>query len=101
MMARMLKEVDYMKDVLGIKKLVDDCTRLKELHRRSSYNERVVKFEIDTSDYCMSFLPTVCYIPYPYRYPNTGVIDIWWLHMHLVIGIQRNKPLTDDWSDIG
>ena len=47
----------------------------------------IIRFEVDTRDYYFSFLPTVLWIPWIYRYPNsTGVVDIWWLHFHILIG---------------
>lgn len=45
------------------------------------------RFHADTEDYYMSFLPTVIWGPWFVRYPNMdGVIDIWWLWFHILIG---------------
>ena len=62
---------------------------LKECRKnRENYKiEFAIKFIIDNTDYCMSFIPTILWQPWIYRYPNeVGIIDIWWFNFHISIG---------------
>ena len=50
-----------------------------------------VKFKIniyaDTRRFYFAFFPTITFLPWVYRYPNTkGIIDIWWLNFHISLG---------------
>ena len=46
-----------------------------------------IRFIRDKEDYCFSFLPTIIWQPWIYRYPDSDdVIHIWWLHFHITIG---------------
>ena len=46
-----------------------------------------IRFYVDKEDYYFSFLPTILWMPWIYRrHPADGVIDIWWLHFHILIG---------------
>lgn len=67
-------------------KLFEDLKRLKS-HRKEYRIKPFIEFRVDKEDYFFSFLPTILYIPWIYRHPNSiGVIDIWWLHFHILIG---------------
>lgn len=63
--------------------------KLKE-HKpnRKKYRiEPTIRFRVDTEHYLFSFLPTVLWMPWIYRFPHCGgVIEIWWLHFHVLIG---------------
>lgn len=50
-----------------------------------------IKFEIDTTDYMICFLPTIIWMPWKYRYPNSYVFDITWLNLHIGIGLWQRK----------
>lgn len=52
-----------------------------------------IRFEIDDDHYNFAFLPTITYVPWIYRYPNIrqGIIDIWWLNIHILIGEWGNR----------
>lgn len=62
--------------------------KLKELKpERKHYRIKpTIKFMKDKHDYCFSFLPTIIWSPWIYRYPRLAVVDIWWLHFHILIG---------------
>ena len=62
--------------------------RLKKLKEvRKEYKIKpIIKFTVDKSHYLFSFLPTVMWQPWIYRYLHTYVVDIQWLHFHIVIG---------------
>lgn len=67
-------------------KLIKDlknCKGYRKQYRIKSY----IKFYRDKENYYFSMLPTILWMPWVYRYPNsTGVLDIWWLHFHILIG---------------
>jgi hypothetical protein len=67
-------------------KLFDDLKECKG--DRNEYRIKpIIKFKVDKENYYFSFLPTILWMPWIYRYPNTiGVIDIWWLNFHIFIG---------------
>ena len=75
-------------------KLFEDLERCKE--NRNKY--RLIpslRFYKDIDGYDFSFIPTVLWCPWIYRYPNSdGVIDIWWLHFHILIG--KWEQIGDD-----
>lgn len=67
-------------------KLIEDLKNCKG-HRKEYRIKPTFEFRVDTEDYYFSFLPTVLWMPWIYRYPNSvGLIDIWWLHFHILIG---------------
>jgi hypothetical protein len=67
-------------------KLFDDLKRCKG-NRKKYRIKPNIKFLVDTKNYYFSFLPTILWMPWIYRYTNSqGVIDIWWLHFHISIG---------------
>lgn len=67
-------------------KLINDLKRCKE-NRKKYKILPIIKFERDTKDYLFSFFPTIVWSPWVYRFPNAvGVVDIWWLHFHILIG---------------
>lgn len=46
-----------------------------------------IRFEADRQYYWFAFIPTITFIPWVSRYPNSdGIVDIWWLHFHILIG---------------
>ena len=64
-------------------KSLKDCRPDRKKYRIEPY----IKFYVDTEHYYFSILPTALWCPWICRYNNsTGVIDIWWLHFHLLIG---------------
>ena len=71
-------------------KLIKDLKKCKD--RRKAYRTKpFIEFRVDKEHYYFSFLPTVLYVPWVYRHPNSiGVIDIWWLHFHILIGKWEN-----------
>ena len=59
-----------------------DCKHMRKDYKTKPY----IEFYAD-KQYYFALLPTILYEPWVYRYPNsTGVIDIWWLHFHILIG---------------
>ena len=52
-----------------------------------------VSFENDIKDKMVSFIPTIIFMPWRYRWNGTYVVDIWWLTFHIGIGIwdRRNE----------
>lgn len=77
---------------MKLKKLFADLKRCKN-SRGDCRVKPTIKFYIDTNDYYFAFLPTVLWLPWIYRYPGSeGVVDIWWLNMHILIGTwERGK----------
>lgn len=49
------------------------------------------KLIIDKDDYLFSFIPTIVWQPWRYRYSNTCVIDIHWLIFHLCFGLWEQR----------
>ena len=67
-------------------KLVEDLKSCKN-DRKKYRIKPTIKFYVDKQHYYFAFFPTVLWMPWVYRYPNiNGVIDIWWLHFHILIG---------------
>ena len=67
-------------------KLFKDLKHLKP-NRKNYRIKPTFRIKIDDHDYGFSFLPTVFWEPWIYRYPNLdGVVDIWWLNIHILIG---------------
>ena len=66
-------------------KLIKDLKNCK-VHRKVYKIKPTIEFSVDTEDYCFSFLPTILWMPWVYRYPDSSVIDIWWLNFHILIG---------------
>lgn len=60
-------------------------------HRKKYRIKHAIKFYIDKEDYNFSFIPTILWMPWIYRHPNGEyVVDIWWLHFHILIGKWEN-----------
>ena len=71
-------------------KLFEDLKKCKS-DRKKYRIKPIIKFYVDKEHYYFAFLPTVLWMPWVYRYPNVnGVVDIWWLHFHILIGRQEN-----------
>lgn len=68
-------------------------------HRKEYYVKPCVKFGV-WSDYTMCFLPTVIFTPWFTRYPNSPVVTIAWLTMHLDIGEFKARE-RNDWGTEG
>lgn len=67
-------------------KLFKDLRMCKK-SRKEYHVKPYFKFLIDSDHYYFAFLPTILWMPWCYRYPNLhGVIDIWWLNFHILIG---------------
>lgn len=74
---------------MGLLKSLKECKPDRKKYRVNP----ILRFEVDKRDYCISFFPTVVWSPWIYRYPNMlGVVDIWWLHYHIVFG--KWEPLS-------
>lgn len=74
-----------------MKKLFDTLKRC-EKDRKDYKLKFSIKFDIDRRHYYFAFIPTVRFVPWVYRYPNTrGVIDIWWLNFHVLIGTWEHR----------
>lgn len=61
--------------------------------RENWYIKPLFEFERDTDYYLISLLPTIMFQPWRYRRPGAGVIDITWLHCHIVIGEWKRKEV--------
>lgn len=59
--------------------------------RKKYYIEKKIKFEVDEHDYMFSFLPTVIWVPWPWRHNYSYVVEIWWLNFNIGIGVWREK----------
>ena len=67
-------------------KLIKDLKKCKS-DRKGYRIKPTIKFRVDKNHYSFSFLPTILWCPWIYRYPNcVGVVDIWWLNFHILIG---------------
>lgn len=67
-------------------KLIEDFKMCKG-NRKKYRVLPFIEFRRDTESYLFSFFPTILWCPWVYRYPNcVGVVDIWWLHFHILIG---------------
>lgn len=76
-------------------KLFEDLKNCKG-SRKQYRTKPTVKFYVDKQSYYFAFLPTVLWMPWIYRYPNTtGIIDIWWLHFHILIGKWEHLTCND------
>ena len=69
--------------------LFKDMKMLKS-HRKEYVIHRKIKFERDTT--IISVFPTIVIRPWVYRYINSYVVDIHWLHFHIGIGWWENAP---------
>lgn len=79
---------------MNLKKLISDyklCRKYPETRRF----KWCVQFADDDRDYLFAVIPTICIQPRIYRYPNIGVVDIWWLTWHVVIGKWVDKEKGD------
>ena len=75
---------------MGLIALIKRMRNLKQY--RCEYRIKpTIRFYIDKRGYFMSFLPTVLWEPWINRYPNTDIIDIWWLNFHILIGTWEPK----------
>lgn len=69
-----------------MKRLIEGLKKCKNDRKKYRINP-IVGFEVDRDDYLFSFLPTIIWCPWIYRYPNSvGVLDIWWLNFHFYFG---------------
>lgn len=67
-------------------KLLEDLKRCKG-HRKKYRIKPTIRFEVDTTHYSFAFMPTILWLPWVYRYPNTdGIVDVWWLNFHILLG---------------
>lgn len=76
-------------------KLIDDLKKCKD-DRKEYRIKPIIKFDVDREHYHFSFLPTILWCPWVYRYPNgIGVVDIWWLNFHILIGKWEHLSCAD------
>lgn len=70
-------------------------------HRREQRKEYIivpkVTAEKDTRIYAFTFLPTIVWQPWRYRYPNSFVVELWWLNF--VVGIGWWERRKDNAAD--
>lgn len=76
---------------MKLKKLIRKYKLFKNIPHDDYYIDWNVKFEVDDNDYLFTILPTVVWQPFMLRYPNTAVLDIWWLNIHIIIGTWMRK----------
>jgi hypothetical protein len=72
-------------DLLGLKKLYKKHKTCKQ-YRNSRRIRPMFNITIDDSFYAFSFLPTIIWQPWMFRYNNSCIIDITWLNIHISIG---------------
>lgn len=70
---------------MGLKKLIDTYKRTKYLNKHYRLKPGV-HFEVDKNDYCFALLPTITFLPAPFRWPGTCAVEVWWLNFHLCFG---------------
>lgn len=75
-------------------KLFKDLKKCKG-NRKKYRIKPTIKFSKDIYGYCISFLPTIVWDFWIYRTPNSPVIDIWWLHYHILIGRWEKRSDTE------
>lgn len=75
---------------MKLKKMFESFKRCKGLKEKNDITWDV-SFEIDDNCYLFSFLPTIMWQPWPFRYPNCSVIDIMWFNCHILIGTWRKS----------
>lgn len=75
---------------MKLKKLFESLKRCKG-HRKDYKIKWEVKFEVDDSNYIFSLLPTMVFVPWPYRYLRETIMDIMWLNCHITIGKWMSK----------
>ena len=51
--------------------------------RKDWYVKPAIKIEIDREYYVFHFLPTVVWMPWPYRYPDQFIVCISWFNLHI------------------
>lgn len=81
---------------MKLKKLFEQLKRLKP-NRKNYRIKPSFKIWVDDRDYYFSFLPTILWEPWIYRYPNSeDVVDIWWLNIHISIGTWASKETGEE-----
>lgn len=80
---------------MGFKKLYDSLKRCRSERKNYRIHPTVI-FMVDTHDYLFSFLPTIHWMPWTYRYLGSTIIDITWLHLHIGIGEWVRKENQDE-----
>lgn len=61
--------------------------KTRRAERKNYKIESYCQLVMDTEDYCLAFIPTIIWQPWVCRESNIrGVVDIWWLNVHLLIG---------------
>ena len=60
--------------------------------RNNYYIEWTIKFITD-DEYLLALIPTIQFEPWIYRSPNCPVIDVTWMHKHILIGTWRSKDV--------
>lgn len=70
---------------MKLKKLFKELKLLKE-RKKEYYIEPTIRFYIEDNRYCFSLFPTICFMPWIYRHPESICFDIWWLNFHIYIG---------------
>ena len=80
---------------MKLKKLFKNLKKCKP-HRKEFHMKPSIRIAVDDNHYTFSFLPTVVYEPWIYRYPNLQepLLDIWWLNIHILIGTWKKREET-------
>ena len=68
-------------------KVLKDC----KPNRKNYYIKPKITFEVDEHHYHFLLLPTISFVPWPYRYNRMACWEISWLNMHICIGEWRTK----------
>lgn len=61
------------------------------MSRREWYIKKHIGFVCDDNPCIISFIPTIMFQPWRYRFPGCCVFDITWLNLHITIGEWKRK----------
>lgn len=75
---------------MGLKKLFEVLKKSKE-YRKDWYIKWKIRWKFDTDDYLFMFLPTIVWLPWPYRHCGESIVCIHWFNFNLGIGEWRRR----------
>jgi hypothetical protein len=75
---------------MKLKKLFEILKQCKP-SRKEYYIKPMIKFEVDDWHYEFFLLPTISFLPWPYRYNNKACCEISWLNIRICIGQWKSK----------
>ena len=72
--------------------------KYKELkpYRKRYILKPKIEFRIDKHDYLFVFLPTIMFVPWFSRFPNSYAFEIMWLNINIGIGLWENNPNREE-----